>query len=370
MLRVLFWLFLPLFWLFLTNWRSLWRDRFIDKAPAVRLIWPTLLSEPPPPPSLSLQYSSSPLARVSMKNTSYLGLNLIPFALWQTAEYLQCNWVNVWHTLICCSFIQASRGVTNIKFLHRILYVWCVPWRKKIDNAVKLPRGKLFWCANQRKEPFIPCFFLSTLLNNSHLIILLFLLVFVAAQHLASLSYFQVDIFTGGRGAEVRGVVRGRCHAWLCDRAWQRAWERARKREHVSLVVRRVWWHFMVLPCRGAERIRAGLISSTSRYNLQRPRLKRCYRVSCKLENGYVLTFSLEYCGLLLDGANIKTMTTSGVTYDQKVQGELKTVVFYREWLQSQDRFIKLSENTKDKAFKKHRREKQEHFENIIGPTF
>ncbi|MEQ2224567.1 hypothetical protein ILYODFUR_008870 [Ilyodon furcidens] len=47
----------------------------------------------------------------------------------------------------------------------------------------------------------------------------------------------------------------------------------------------------------GAERIGAGLVSSTSHYNLLRPRLERRHRVSCKYEDGNVLTFSLTVVG-------------------------------------------------------------------------
>lgn len=42
------------------------------------------------------------------------------------------NWVNELHALICCSFIRAARGVTTISLLHRLLYVWWVPWRENL----------------------------------------------------------------------------------------------------------------------------------------------------------------------------------------------------------------------------------------------
>lgn len=38
--------------------------------------------------------------------------------------------VNELHALICCSFIWAARGMTTISLLHRLLYVWWVPWRE------------------------------------------------------------------------------------------------------------------------------------------------------------------------------------------------------------------------------------------------
>lgn len=71
-----------------------------------------VIGDPPFPRPLYLQQSSSPPARVSMKMTSYLRLNLISFALWQAQAFEQCNWVNERHTLICCLFTQAAWGVT------------------------------------------------------------------------------------------------------------------------------------------------------------------------------------------------------------------------------------------------------------------
>lgn len=128
--------------------------------------------------------------------------------------------------------------------------------------------------------------------------------LFVAARQSAPLSYFQVDIFAGGVGRCTALFAGGVTLDFVTGLGSEPG--RERERENIFLLCeRRVWWHFLVLPFGGAERIRVGLVSSTACYNLPRPCLKKRHKVSCKSEDGCVLTFSLECCGLLLDGANM-----------------------------------------------------------------
>lgn len=242
-------------------------------------------------------HSITLLACVSMKMTSYLPANLSHLRNASTdGTSERYNWVNELHALICCSFIRAARGVTTISLLHRLLYVWWVPWRENLIMQSKFLKANCFdvWSKEEGVYPlrfsfFSPC---SLILQW---IFKYYCDLFIAAQCSASLSYFQVDIFTGGRegGRHIDlymggvtldfvtalGGVPGRASFCCCLKG--------------SVT-------FSGSSPSGAERVRAGLVSSTSRYNLQRFCLKGRrgkrkghlrHRVSRRWQDGCMLTF-------------------------------------------------------------------------------
>lgn len=110
------------------------KDRFIDRAPAARA--------QPARVVLFLNGNSFSLSILTLQTLS-LGrcVNEDDFMsrgkfdpvcenAWADGTSEWYNWVNELHALICCSFIWAARGMTTISLLHRLLYVWWVPWRE------------------------------------------------------------------------------------------------------------------------------------------------------------------------------------------------------------------------------------------------
>lgn len=107
-----------------------------------------------------------------------------------------------------------------------------------------------------------------------------------------------MELFSGWyphrqEGGEAYRLVHGRCHAWLCDSARRHAWE------SIFLLLFEgfgdIFWFFPS----GAQRVSAGLVSSTFRYNLQKSCLKvdegrkghLRHRVSSQRQDSRMLTF-------------------------------------------------------------------------------
>lgn len=187
------------------------------------------------------------------------------------------------------------------------------PLKGEFDNAVELPQGKLFWCVKQRRRSLSSC--ISVFFPSCSLILQwifkYYCDLFIAAQCSASLSYFQVDIFTGGREGRhidlymggvtldfvtALGGVPGRASFCCCLKG--------------SVT-------FSGSSPRGLKVGRAGLVSSTSPYNL--PRF--CLKGRREKEGSFTSWGQLpvarwlhadisSYCVLSLDAANMKTMKT------------------------------------------------------------
>lgn len=159
--------------------------------------------------------------------------------------------------------------------LHRLLYVWWVPWRENLILQSNFLKANCFDVLSKEEgvHPLLLCFFFffTSCSLIQWWIFKYYCDLFIAAQCSASQSYFQVDIFAGRRGGGGGGVYRHVHGEVSCLTLWQRsvvAVAAAATRclgEHLS-VVWRVRWHFLVLPPSGGEGARAGLVSSTSCY--------------------------------------------------------------------------------------------------------
>lgn len=145
------------------------------------------------------------------------------------------NWVNELHALICCSFIRAARGVTTISLLHRLLYVWWVPWRENLIMQSNFLKANCFdsWKQGRRGLSSAFLFFFPFCGSCSLLLQWIFKYycdLFITAQCSASQSYFQVDIFTGRREERHINLYMGRC----LRLTW---WQRWRACESIFLLL-------------------------------------------------------------------------------------------------------------------------------------
>lgn len=248
--------------LFSTNWAFL-RDRFIDRPPA---------TSSTDPRGLGPEWKTRSLC-------SYSIISLLwPVCQWrwlhiyqQIRSYLcnastdgtseRYNWVNELHALICCSFIQAARGVTTIRLLHRLLYVWWVPRRENLIMQSNFLKACCFdvW-SKEEVYPLHSCFllFFNEYLNN----IVIYLFLLSVELHRGIFRFMSAHLHSQGWG-EVYRLVHRRCHAWLCDSARRHAWE------SIFLLLFEgfgdIFWFFPS----GVGRVKASLVSSTSWYSLQ-----------------------------------------------------------------------------------------------------
>lgn len=150
---------------FSTNWQALWKDRFIDKAPAVGLIWPGVVGADPP---FLYIYSKVALPR---RTCQLKWLHIYAEIQSRSCNTLaeggieQCNWVNELHALIFGAFIPAARGVTDITLLHGLLYVWWVPQRRRLIKQSNFLLANCFevWSKERKKTKevnLLHCFLL------------------------------------------------------------------------------------------------------------------------------------------------------------------------------------------------------------------
>lgn len=170
------------------------------------------------------------------------------------------NWVNELHALICCSFIRAARGVTTISLLHRLLYVWWVPWRENLIMQSNFLKANCFDVCSKDEGVYPLCFCFLLFYNEYLNIIVIYLSPLSVELHRDIFRFTSSHPHSQGR-AEVCGLVRGRCDAWHGWESFFLLWFEG---------FGDIFWFFPS----GAGRVRASLVSSTSCYSLQRLCLK------------------------------------------------------------------------------------------------
>lgn len=225
----------------LTVERGFVRVKFIDREVDAGLNWPTWSSFwIEKPVSMWLRHNQCPARPECQRRWLHI-YQQIPTHLRNasadgTSE--RHNRVNELHALICCSFIRAARGVTTISLLHRLLYVWWVPWRENLIMQSNFLKANCFDVCS-KEEGVYPLHFCFPLFYNEYLNIIVIYLSPLRCW--ASQRCFQVYGLTSSQSGESRGM-------WTCTRE---VCCLACLGEHLLVVVWRVRWHFLVLPLGG-----------------------------------------------------------------------------------------------------------------------